>query len=144
MVITWKEFNDLKGSGKMSFLMSKVLSLKKEIENLNIKTDEDNKVILSQISEILCEMAKKVDKVDENITEINEYVTVLDENLGNVEEEVYGFENEDEEFDGHDYVDIICKKCNEVLAVEREIFNNEDKIICPNCHNSINLKENNN
>lgn len=123
----------------MNPLMSKVLSLKENIDKLNLEEDTKNK-ILFDVSDILCDMTQKIHHIEERLLEMDEYVTVLDENLGNVEEEVYGFEDEEEEFHSEDYIDIVCDNCHEVLAIEKEFINNEDKMICPNCQDTINLK----
>lgn len=123
----------------MNPLMSKVFSLKEDIQNLNLEKDAENK-ILSQLGDILCDMTQKIHDLDEKLLEMDEYVTVLDENLGNVEEEVYGFEEEEEEFIMDDYVDVVCDNCNEILAIEKEFIANEGSILCPNCQNSIKLK----
>lgn len=124
----------------MGSILSKLTSLKEEIRELQIEKDTKEYEILSNMNEILLEVVKKIDKMENNIIEINEYVTVLDENLGNVEEEVFGFEEEDEEFHSYDYIDIECSKCHEILAIEKDFLNEEDSITCPNCYNSISLK----
>lgn len=123
----------------MNPLMSKVLSLKEDIGKLDLKKETKDK-ILFDIGNVLLEMTQKIHVLEDKLSEMDEYVTVLDENLVNVEEEVYGFEEEDEDFHTEDYIDIVCDKCNEILAVEKEFIENEDKINCPNCQNSIKLK----
>ncbi|KYH29807.1 MULTISPECIES: CD1247 N-terminal domain-containing protein [Clostridium] len=124
----------------MSSLISRLSSLKEEIKDIESKGNFKEYKILSDMSDILMDIAVKIDKTEDSISEINEYVTVLDENLGNIEEEIYGFEEEEEEFNSYDYVDIECNKCHEILAVEKEFLNEEDELKCPNCHNLIYLK----
>lgn len=124
----------------MSSLISRLTSLKEAIKELELENNTKEHKILSDISDILNDIVEKIDKTEDSINEINEYVTVLDENLGNIEEEIYGFEEEEDEFNSYDYMDIECNKCHEILAIEKDFLNEEDKIDCPNCHNSICLK----
>lgn len=126
----------------MSSLMSKITSLKKVINDLNMPNDSKEKEILLELSNIVYEITEKVEKMEKNQSEISEYVTILDENLGNIEDELYGFEEDDEEFSSYDYIDIQCNKCNAILAIEKSLMNNENELICPNCRNSIKLKSN--
>lgn len=125
----------------MSSILSKISSLKEDIEELQLAKDAKTYNVLCNISRILEEMAEEIDKTRNSVSEINEYVTVLDENLGNIEEEVYGFETEDEEFNNYDYIDIECDKCHEIIAIEKGFIKEEDSIKCPNCQNSITLKK---
>lgn len=123
----------------MKSLEEKIISLTKAIETLKVKEESTQNDILAQMGNILLEMAKKIDEMEENQSEINEYVTVLDENLGNIEDDLYGFEEEDEEFNSDDYIDVLCKNCNETLAIEKSLANSEGEIVCPNCRNLVNL-----
>jgi hypothetical protein len=97
------------------------------------------KYILFSLTKVVAELADKIEKLEASNLEINEYVAVLDENLGNIEDELYGFEEDDEEFNSFDYVDVCCKNCNEILAVEKTLVNSENEMLCPNCHSTINL-----
>ncbi|MCY6370325.1 CD1247 N-terminal domain-containing protein [Clostridium ganghwense] len=126
----------------MSSLMSKVTSLKEAIDKLEVNKDSTESKILSQVNDILFDIVEKINEIEYNQAEVNEYVTVLDENLGNLEDELYGFEEEDEEFNSYDYIDVCCDGCSEVLAIEKSLVDNENKILCPNCGNFINLKSN--
>lgn len=126
----------------MSSLMSKITSLKKVINDLNMPNDSKEKEILLELSNIVYEITEKVEKMEKSQSEINEYVTILDENLGNIEDELYGFEEDDEEFSSYDYIDIQCNECNAILAIEKSLMNNENELICPNCRNTIKLKSN--
>lgn len=123
----------------MSSLMAKISSIKQIIEGLGKDNNSEENKVLLELTNIIYEIAEKVDKLENTQQEINEYVTVLDENLGNIEEEIYGFEEEDEEFNLYDYVDIKCNKCCEMLAIEKHMIQSEKSIPCPNCHNNINL-----
>lgn len=139
---TWKEYsnNYPKGSVRMNSLMSEIDSINKSISGLDlININKDVKDILFSLTKIVYQLSNKIEKIEEIQEEINEYVTVLDENLGNIEDELYGFQEEDGEFNSFDYIDVCCNNCNETLAVEKTLVNNENEILCPNCRTSINL-----
>jgi len=120
--------------------MSEIDSINKSISGLDlININKDVKDILFSLTKIVTELSNKIEKIEEIQEEINEYVTVLDENLGNIEDELYGFQEEDGEFNSFDYIDVCCNNCNETLAVEKTLVNNENEILCPNCRTSINL-----
>ncbi|MCY6960476.1 CD1247 N-terminal domain-containing protein [Clostridium brassicae] len=124
----------------MKSLKNKVDSLRGLLSEIQTNGDPVQFNVLSQMSDILLEITEKIEDIENNQTEINEYVTVLDENLGNIEDELYGFEEEEEEFNSYDYVDVLCEKCNEVLAIEKSLVHSDSEIICPNCRNLISLK----
>lgn len=123
----------------MDSLKSRINSVLDNIACIDSIENNSIKEILLNLTNIVSELTIEVEKIKESQTEINEYVTILDENLGNIEDELYGFEEEDEEFNSFDYIDVCCKRCNEILAVEKTLVNSENEILCPNCHNSINL-----
>lgn len=124
----------------MKSLKDKVDSLKEFLNQFETNGDSAQFNVLSQISDILLEMTERIEDIENDQSEMNEYVTVLDENLGNIEDELYGFEEEEEEFNSYDYVDVLCEKCNEVLAIEKSLVHSDSEIICPNCRNLIDLK----
>ena len=67
--------------------------------------------------------------------ELEEYVEVMDEDLADLEDDVYedGLEEE------IDFCEIECPECGEMVYVDMDMLDEENKIICPNCEEEIDI-----
>jgi DNA-directed RNA polymerase subunit delta len=137
----------VKGSGIMSSLVSKVSYLNGLMAGLGLDDESKEGKLITQIVEILKEMAEEIENVKDNQDELEDYVNSIDEDLSNMENDYYDIDDEEDE-DEEDYEDtddeyaeLQCSKCNETVYVDKGILKDKEAIICPNCHNKIELKK---
>lgn len=123
----------------MNSLNSRVAYLKGLMEGMEIDKSTKEGKVLSEMADILKDIATEIEYVKDSQEDMEEYMSALDEDLEDVENEIYG-EDDDEE-DEDDYVEVKCPSCGEVVYVENDILDEEKKIECPNCGKSIELNE---
>lgn len=124
----------------MNSLISRVAYLKGLIEGLGINDESKEGKITLEIVSILNDMAEEIDNVNSSQQDIEDYVESIDSNLNYLEEDLYGDED-DEEFEDDDncdnYIEFKCPHCNETIYLDKDMFQDNEKISCPNCHNEL-------
>ena len=123
------------------------------------KNTKEGKLIAALI-DIVDDMTKKIETLDETVEELNDYIEEIDEDLGDVEEclcdDEYDecddedcdgdcencahseFEDEDDDEDedsDSEYFEIKCPSCGEVICFDESI--DPEELICPACHEKI-------
>lgn len=125
----------------MEYLYEKVAYLRGLAEGLEIEDKTREGKLLLHIIDALEDFADAISDLNDEQEELNEYVDFIDEDLADVEEEVFGdFDDEiDDEYDDDDidYVEVKCPYCNEVIYLDSDLVEDEEKVECPNCKRLI-------
>jgi len=125
----------------MNSINSKVSYLSGFVDGLEIdKTTKEGKAI-TQIVEVLKQMALEIEDISENQIELEEYLNEVDEDLAFVEDELYDIEDDYEEDDLDDFVELKCDKCGDVVYVDGSIIKDGEEIFCPSCNEAISIEE---
>ena len=113
------------------------------------KESAEGKLIAALI-DMVDEMAKKIELLDETVDELNDYIEEIDEDLGDVEECLceddecdYDCDSCDcdcdccdcDEDEDSDFFEIECPSCGEIICFDESI--DPEELICPACHEKI-------
>lgn len=110
------------------------------------KSTKEGKII-SEMLNLMCDMADKIAALEADNKELHEYVEELDQDLGAVEEDLYfdddedcdDYEelNDDEDYEGEDceYYELECPSCGEIICFDDSL--STDEITCPACGEKI-------
>ena len=111
------------------------------------KNTKEGKII-SEMLNLLADMADKINALEADNKELHEYVEELDHDLGEVEEELYFYDddedfddyddlNDDEDYEGEDeeFYEIECPSCGELVYFDESIDLSD--LICPACGEKI-------
>lgn len=128
----------------MEYLYERVAYLRGLAEGLEIEeTSKEGKIIVN-IIDVLNDFADSINELNEYQEEIDEYVEAIDEDLSNVEDELFEDDDEDyddfEDYEDYDYVEVECPHCKEYVYLDQELLENNDKVLCPNCHETIEVE----
>jgi DNA repair exonuclease SbcCD ATPase subunit len=117
---------------------------------LNKETNEGK--LLTEIIDVLGEMAKEMEKLQEAYDELNEYVESIDDDLADMEEVLFGEEDEDgdaEDIDEDDEDDedddeeegetisYACPHCGHELQFNAGDVDFDEDVICPACKKPV-------
>lgn len=115
-------------------MKEKISYIKGLLEGLKSEKDSKELTIMSNVLEIISEMANSLEEIKKNLKELNEYIETVDKDLGELENHIYP----EEEFN-----EIECPHCGEKFVYEKnEEGNGDEEISCPICHKSIFTMEN--
>jgi phage FluMu protein Com len=117
---------------------------------------EEQDEYLEAIDEDLSDVEDYVETIDEDLSEVEDVLYVGEDNEGlDAENEWIYFDDEDEEgevlrvdetydemaYDDDDsgYFEIECPNCQELVAVDQDIFDDDTvaEVLCPECHEVI-------
>lgn len=121
----------------MRDLHNKISYLQGLVEGLDLDTASKEGRIISNIIEILDDMAQAIQNLSDNQLELEDYVETIDEDLSELEDDFYEDEEdeEDEEDLDEEYVEMECPKCHDLVYFEADLLDDDDivEISCPNC-----------
>lgn len=128
--------------------------------------DEKVKKLMSEMINVLDEMAERIKDLEISMGDTQEYVESIDEDLGELEEEFYDDDNydyddddeydfnyddddefdidyDDDEFDlnDEDFVEVNCPNCHETVYIDQDFIDEKGKSECPNCKAVIKFDE---
>ena len=126
----------------MNSIISRVSYLNGLIEGLGITNETKEGKAITELANILKDMAIEVKDLQIAQEEIEDYIDAIDDDLCDVEDEI--FENDDENDDKNDEDEDECcdvhveyPHCNQTVSLDTNIFNEKEKITCPSCHEPI-------
>lgn len=140
----------------MNNLESRIAYLRGLADGMDFSSTKEKRFNIELI-EVLSEIARSVDEIEEISYETQEYLENLDEDLGELEEDFYDdndchcdvndldkdncyYENfEEENYEDDDFLETKCLNCNEIVYIDKSLLSNEGKVECPNCRASISL-----
>lgn len=132
-------------------LTEKAAYIKGLADGLDYNKNSAEGKLIAALIDMVDEMAKSINVLDETVEELNDYIEEIDEDLGDVEEYLM----EDDECDcdccdcdcddcddcdcdccdcddDGDYFEIECPSCGEVVCFDESI--DPEDLICPACH----------
>ncbi|MTI94901.1 MAG: hypothetical protein FH749_05345 [Firmicutes bacterium] len=127
----------------MSTLKERVSYIRGLAEGLNLDSTEPNGKVLTQMLELLAEMADQIEDLDARLDDTEDVLEALDSDLADVEEFLFDEDEADAEFaeDELSEFEIQCPHCDEIVYVNEddleEVADDEVEILCPNCNKVI-------
>lgn len=122
----------------MKDLRQKVAYLHGLAEGLEIDDGSKEGRVLTQIIDVLGEIAEAVTNVQNAHDELEGYVEDIDEDLSQLEEDYYC----DEENDEMSFVQVECPNCGETVFFEEELAEDDTvELTCPSCGEVINEED---
>ncbi|KJS88319.1 MAG: hypothetical protein JM58_01390 [Peptococcaceae bacterium BICA1-8] len=136
----------------MRELTSKISYLHGLVEGLDLETTTKEGRILTNIIDILDDMAESIKGLQDAQIELENYVETIDEDLYELEDDFYEEDDdEDEELEEdldeeEEYVEVECPKCHDLVYFDSELLDDDDivEISCPNCDEIVFKTEDNN
>lgn len=116
----------------MSNLTDRVSFLKGLAEGMQLNKDKSENKLLTEIIDVLSDMAKEMAKLQEAQDELNEYVESIDDDLADMEDALFGEEE-----------DCNCDDCDDHCSCEEDDEDEDDEIIsyaCPHCGHEMEFK----
>ena len=138
-------------------ITEKAAYIKGLFDGYEIDASKKEGKIISELLELVADMADKIDALENDNAELHEYVEELDHDLGELEEEVYFTESEADEFEEIDdyddlnlddedeynddttYYEVVCPSCGEKVCFDDSL--ELEDIVCPACGEKINDAE---
>ena len=117
----------------MSYIKEKVSYLRGLAEGLGVGSDATGK-LLNEIIATLDSMADALDENEAAIMELDECVDDIYEEIDEIDELLYDDEDDD-------FVEFECPNCGETAFFDKEMLENSENLICPNCTASIVTEE---
>lgn len=136
----------------MDKLWNRIAYLQGFSDAMKISDSKEGQVI-REVIEVMEEMAESLQRFDDRMEEQEQYLEAVDEDLSDLESLIYDddFYDEDEtenEYNLYDdddvgYFEIECPNCNELIAVDQGIFDDDliAEVICPECEYTIVVNE---
>ena len=121
----------------MSYLTEKMAYINGLAEGLDIdETTKEGKLLLA-IVEAITDMADEISEISDLHEETQMQLDEVDEDLDALEEYVY----DEEEYDDDEVEFAVeCPSCHDMIYLDPELIEDEDKITCPNCGEEIELE----
>lgn len=110
-------------------LLERVAYIRGLVEGLGIDEKDPMGRVVSEIVDVLDEMAASVEDMDNYMTELDEYVGEIDEDLEAVEDFL---DEECDCADEDDFYSVVCPNCGEEFCVDDETAQ-KGELNCPNC-----------
>jgi len=123
----------------MEHLKERVAYLKGLSEGMKIDETTNEGKLLKEIISVLDDFAESISELDEVQDEISEYVEDIDDDLSDLEDGFYGEEDDDDD-EEIEFYEVECPICHETIVVEEETFIKDNKIVCPNCNNEVEIE----
>ncbi|MCQ2385834.1 MAG: transposase [Clostridia bacterium] len=128
-------------------LSEKAAYLKGLAEGMGMDESAPNAKLTLKLLDLVSEMSKKSEDLQEQCDELHDYCDELDSDLGDVEEYLFADdEDEDEEYDEYAEDDeddeedgtytVTCPSCGEVICFDESC--DPEKLVCPACGEEFN------
>ncbi len=130
----------------MSNLTDRASFLKGLAQGMQLSKDSNEGKLLSEIIEVLGEMAKEMEKLQEAHDELNEYVESIDDDLADMEEAIFGEEEDDEDEDGDaaddedgdgETISYTCPHCGHEMEFNAADVDFDEDVLCPACKKPV-------
>ncbi len=133
----------------MSNLTDRASFLRGLAQGMQLSKETNEGKLLGEIIDVLGEMAKEMEKLQESYDELNEYVESIDDDLADMEEVIFGDdEDEDDECgddcDCHDDEDgegetiaYACPHCGHEMEFNASDVDFDEDVLCPACKKPV-------
>lgn len=114
-------------------ITEKAAYIKGLMEGMELDADKKETKVLTQLLDLVTDMANDLSDVQEDISQIYDEVDAIDEDLDDIESFMFDEdEDDDEDDDDEELYEITCPNCGEVVCVDEDMLA-DDNLCCPNC-----------
>lgn len=131
----------------MSKLTDKASYLKGLAEGMKLNTEKDANKLLSEMLELVSDMADELEALAEANEELNEYVESIDDDLADLEETLFDDEDDcdccdhddcdccdcEDEDDDDDLIYYACPSCGHDIEFHASDVDFDEDYLCPAC-----------
>ncbi len=123
----------------MDELRERIAYLQGLAEGLKLEEGKDESRILSQVIDIIADLADEMEDLQVAVEDLEDYVDSFDDELFEDDLDIDDDEEDDDlcccEDDDIDYVEVECPQCHDIICFESDIIDDEDiiEVTCPNC-----------
>ncbi len=136
----------------MSNLTDRASFLRGLAQGMQLNKESNEGKLLTEIIDVLGEMAKEMEKLQEAYDELNEYVESIDDDLADMEEVLFGEEDEEEDAEDiddddeddedddeeeGDTISYACPHCGHELQFNAGDVDFDEDVICPACKKPV-------
>jgi DNA-directed RNA polymerase subunit delta len=136
----------------MSNLTDRASFLRGLAQGMQLNKETNEGKLISEIIDVLGEMAKEMEKLQESYDELNEYVESIDDDLADMEEVIFGDEDDEEdgeeecgeECEGHDdeeengeTISYACPHCGHEMEFNAGDVDFDEDVLCPACKKPV-------
>ena len=130
----------------MDELRERIAYLQGLAEGLKLEEGKDEARILSQVIDIIADLADEVEDLQVALEDLEDYVDSFDDEFFEDDEDIDDEDDEieDDDFccceeDDIDYVEVECPQCHDIICFESDIVDDEDiiEVTCPNCNKVV-------
>lgn len=125
-------------------MKERVVYLQGLAEGINFKESSKEGKIITEMLDILADMADMIDDIVAEQLDMQELVDEIDDDLAELEDSFYEEDDEecccsdgaaDEDYDEEDLVEMTCPECGEVVLFDKDILESDEaiEVICPVC-----------
>lgn len=117
----------------MKDLKHQVAYLQGLAEGLGISDESKEGKVITQIIDVLEEMALIITDLEMQQSEMEDYLEGIDDDLSDLEDDFY--DDDDDDDDDIDYVEVKCPSCHDIVCFDAEILEDDDliEVTCPRC-----------
>ncbi|MEW8955693.1 CD1247 N-terminal domain-containing protein [Clostridium sp.] len=127
----------------MKEIHNRVSYIKGLMEGLELNKDSKEGKIFTEILNLIEELGVNMET---SYGDLEEYIDSVDSELSLVKRDYYDFDDaienmeEDMEEVEEEYSEVQCNNCNEIIYVEKNLMEDDNRVPCPCCQNNIILK----
>lgn len=136
----------------MSNLTDRASFLRGLAQGMQLNKDTNEGKLISEIIDVMGEMAKEMEKLQESYDELNEYVESIDDDLADMEEVIFGDEEDEEdgedecgeECEGHEdeeengeTISYACPHCGHEMEFNAGDVDFDEDVLCPACKKPV-------
>lgn len=133
----------------MSNLTDRASFLRGLAQGMQLNKETNEGKLLGEIIDVLGEMAKEMEKLQEAYDELNEYVESIDDDLADMEEVIFGEDEDDDDecdddCDCHDDEDgegetiaYACPHCGHEMEFNAGDVDFDEDVLCPACKKPV-------
>ncbi|ABZ82891.1 conserved hypothetical protein [Heliomicrobium modesticaldum Ice1] len=123
----------------MQKLRQRISYLQGLAEGMNVGTSSREGRLLTEMLQVLGDMADSIDTVKAEQERLDEIVESMDDDLFQLEQDIY----EDDDEDDDDIVEIACPSCQENVSFDAKLLDDDDylEVTCPSCRQGVFIRE---
>ena len=120
-------------------IAEKVAYLKGLAEGMELDTNKNEGKLISQIIDVLEDIAYGLEDVEQNALDIGEELDAISDDLADVEDFVFGEDEDDCDCCDEEIYSVTCPACGEELEVSEDVVD-LGEIQCPACGETLELE----
>ena len=118
-------------------ISEKVAYIRGLAEGMKVDDSTNEGKLMLALLDVLRDIAEELEDIDETLDDMAEVVSELEEDVEDLSEELYGADYDDDYDYGDDLYEITCRNCDNVVAVDLSMLDDDGALSCPNCGEKI-------